>query len=81
MARAGAIVVDSIEQARMEAGDLLLALDEKGWERVEELKAGRVRRDASEITVFKSIGLGLEDVAVAGWVYERVKASLEPGAH
>ncbi|MFN0106330.1 MAG: ornithine cyclodeaminase family protein [Bryobacteraceae bacterium] len=70
--RAAAIVVDSIEQARMEAGDLLLALDETGWERVEELRAGRVRRSSDEITVFKSVGLGLEDVAVAGWVYEQV---------
>ena len=29
--RADWIGVDSIEQARMESGDLLLALDEKGW--------------------------------------------------
>ncbi len=76
LARASAIVVDSMEQARMEAGDLILGLDEAGWGRVEELRAGRVRRDGAEITVFKSIGLGLEDVAVAGWVYERVKESL-----
>ena len=70
LARASAIVADSIEQARMEAGDLLLALDEAGWARVEELRDGRVRRDEEEITVFKSVGLGLEDVAVAAWVYE-----------
>jgi len=70
LARAGAIVADSVEQARMEAGDLLLGLDAIGWGRVEELKDGRVRRDAEEITVFKSVGLGLEDVAVAGFVYE-----------
>lgn len=70
LARASAIVADSIEQARMEAGDLLLGLDEAGWGRVEELRAGRVRQNAEEITVFKSVGLGLEDVAVAVWVYE-----------
>jgi len=69
-ARASAIVADSIEQARIEAGDLLLGLDEVGWARVEELRDGRTRRNAEEITVFKSVGLGLEDVAVAGWVYE-----------
>ena len=72
-ARASAIVADSIEQARIEAGDLILGLDEAGWERVEELKDGRARRDADEITVFKSVGLGLEDVAVAGWVYDAIR--------
>lgn len=70
LARASAIVADSVEQARMEAGDLLLGLDEAGWGRVEELRDGRVRRSAEEITVFKSVGLGLEDVAVAAWVFE-----------
>ncbi len=73
LARASAIVADSIEQARIEAGDLLLGLDDAGWARVEELRAGRVRRDDHEITVFKSVGLGLEDVAAAAWVYERVR--------
>jgi ornithine cyclodeaminase/alanine dehydrogenase-like protein (mu-crystallin family) len=73
LARASAIVADSIEQARLEAGDLLLGLDEAGWGRVEELRAGRVRQDDEEITVFKSVGLGLEDVAAAAWVYEAVR--------
>jgi alanine dehydrogenase len=73
LARASAIVADSIEQARIEAGDLLLGLDEAGWSRVEELRAGRTRRNDEEITVFKSVGLGLEDVAAAAWVYEAVR--------
>jgi len=67
---ASAIVADSIEQCRIEAGDLLLGLDEAGWARVEELRNGRARQTEDEITVFKSVGLGLEDVAVAAWVYE-----------
>lgn len=70
--KASAIVADSIEQARIEAGDLLLGLDEAGWARVEELRDGRLRQNAEEITVFKSVGLGLEDVAVAGFIYECV---------
>ena len=61
------------EPARMEAGDLLLGRDEAGWARVEELRDGRVRKNTDEITVFKSVGLGLEDVAVAGWVYESLR--------
>ncbi len=73
LARANAIIADSVEQARIEAGDLLLGLDDAGWSRVEELRDGRLRRSDEEITVFKSVGLGLEDVAVAAWVFERVR--------
>ncbi len=76
--RADWIAVDSIEQARMESGDLLLALDEKGWSdpRLMELKdivvskPPRERRPA-DITIFKSNGLAVEDVICAGYVYER----------
>jgi len=70
--RADQLVADSIEQARIEAGDLLLALDEQGWGRVQELHARPMRQSEAEITLFKSIGLGLEDVAAAAWVYEQV---------
>ena len=73
--RADLIVVDSVEQARMEAGDLLLAFEEKDWTelRVVELKdlAGRPARTASQITLFKSIGRAIEDVIAAGYVYQR----------
>lgn len=78
--RADRVVVDSIEQARMESGDLLMALDETGWSRIVELKdvvAGRVQaRTAPEhVTVFKSNGLAVEDVIAAGLVYERALAA------
>lgn len=74
--RAGWIVVDSIEQAKMESGDLLLALDEAGWAdaRLMELKdvaGARQIRKPGEITIFKSNGLAIEDVISAGYVYER----------
>ena len=32
------------------------------------------RRDAKELTVFKSLGLGAEDLAAAEHVYERARA-------
>ena len=78
--RAGLIAVDSLEQSRMESGDLLLAFDrEDDWSRVVELQeaaAGRVgRKDAAQITVFKSNGLAVEDVIAAGLVYERAIAA------
>jgi alanine dehydrogenase len=74
------IAVDSIEQARIESGDLLLALDENGWNdpKIVELKdivvskALRERRPA-DITIFKSNGLAVEDVICAGYIYERGK--------
>lgn len=76
--RADRIVVDSLEQARMEAGDFLRPI-ERGllyWDRIAELGdlvIGRVRgrTAADEITYFKSLGIALEDVAVGATVYQR----------
>lgn len=75
--RASLVVVDSRQQARQESGDLLVPA-ERGWidwEQLPELSevvTGRVsgRRDAADITIFESHGLGLQDVAVAAHVYE-----------
>ena len=74
--RASIIAVDSIEQSRIEAGDLMPAV-ERGvisWESVSEL--GRVvagrdpgRTSDDEITLFKSNGLALEDISTALRVY------------
>ncbi|HLJ56100.1 MAG TPA: ornithine cyclodeaminase family protein, partial [Chthonomonadaceae bacterium] len=84
IARSGLIVVDSIEQARVEAGDLLAPF-ERGlfrWEQVRELyeivagsHPGRMAED--QITLFKSIGIALEDVAVAARIYRN---AIEQGA-
>jgi alanine dehydrogenase len=78
IARAGLIVVDSLEQSRMESGDLLLAFQEEDdWRRVIELQevvAGRAgRQSAEQVTIFKSNGLAAEDVIAAGFVYELCK--------
>ena len=77
---AGLIAVDSIEQARMESGDLILALDERGWSsprlvELADLAAGiRTWERTDAPTIFKSNGLGVEDIAAAGFVYERAQA-------
>lgn len=76
--RADTIVVDSVEQARMESGDLLLApLDEAGWARVVELQdvvAGTAAaRRTDGVVIFKSVGLAVEDVSAAAFVYERAR--------
>ena len=76
VARASLIVVDSIEQAKLEAGDLLLAWTEEDWNtpRLMELKdAVGVHRAPDDITIFKSIGLGVEDVAAGAFVYEKAR--------
>lgn len=75
--RAGRIVVDDLAQARVESGDLIAAVagGAARWEEMVELGslvAGRVagRPDPAAITLFKSNGIGLWDVAVASRVYE-----------
>jgi alanine dehydrogenase len=74
--RASIIAVDSIEQSKVEAGDLLPAI-ERGviwWESVRELGeiiAGYVpaRLSDDDITIFKSNGIALQDIATALRVY------------
>ena len=68
IAQAGLITADSVEQARIEAGDLILAGD---WSRVVELRDTPRGHQPGRITIFKSVGLGLEDVACGGWIYEK----------
>ena len=70
---ASLIAVDSLDQARMESGDLLLALDPAEWNRLNlvELKDVTARPSPEAITIFKSNGLAAEDVAAAGYVYEK----------
>jgi ornithine cyclodeaminase/alanine dehydrogenase-like protein (mu-crystallin family) len=72
--RAELVVVDSIEQAKIESGDLLLAWTKEQWEtpRLVELKdVVGVHRSESAVTIFKSNGLGVEDVAAGAYVYEK----------
>jgi alanine dehydrogenase len=77
--RADLIVVDNLEQSRMESGDLLLAFRDEDWHRTVELQtlvAGQVgRQSPAEVTLFKSNGLAVEDVIAAGMVYERAVAA------
>jgi ornithine cyclodeaminase/alanine dehydrogenase-like protein (mu-crystallin family) len=76
--RATLIAVDSIEQSRKESGDLIQGLANvgRGWESVIELYsvvAGQHpgRSSAEEITLFKSHGIALWDIAVAGYIYQQ----------
>ncbi len=77
VARASRIIVDFIEQAKMEAGDLIQAFaqDPARWNAVHELSeviTGKFpgRANAEEVTLFKSSGIAIWDVAVAAKVLE-----------
>lgn len=72
IARADLIAVDALDVARIEAGDLILA--EVDWEdpRIYELAQVTGRPEGDPITIFKSCGLGVEDVAVAAYLYEKL---------
>ena len=80
--RCQSIVVDSKDQARLEAGDFVQALEEGSihWADVHELGqviVGRYtgRAHPQDVTLFKSLGIALEDVAVAAAVYAKAKAA------
>ena len=80
VARAGLIAADSVEQAKIEAGDLIQAAeaDRLEWDRVVELSgviSGRLpgRKDEEQITLFESQGLAIEDLLVADEIYRKVK--------
>ena len=83
LARASLIAVDSLEQAHEEAGDLIQGFAKlgRGWEGVVELSSvvsgsGPQRRTQDDITIFKSCGLAIWDLAVAAYVYRQ---ALEKG--
>ncbi|MBK8313336.1 MAG: ornithine cyclodeaminase family protein [Acidobacteria bacterium] len=76
--RSSLVTVDSIDQAKIEAGEFVSAV-EKGlliWERVRELKyvvSGDMqgRTSNQDITLFKSLGIAIEDITTAGVLYRK----------
>lgn len=80
VASADVIVVDSVEQSRQEAGDLIMAFhgDEICWtgvKKLSEVVAGKTtgRTSDGEVTLFKSNGIASWDLAVAMRVYSAAK--------
>ena len=80
--RCESIVVDSKDQARLEAGDFQQALEDGSihWADVRELGqvivgrfTGRVH--PQDVTLFKSLGIGIEDLAVASRVFAKAQAA------
>ena len=63
-----------MEQAKLEAGDVILA---GSWTNVVELKDVKPHFDPDQVTIFKSLGIAVEDVAAGAFVYERALATPE----
>jgi len=79
--KSSCIIVDSSEQAMLESGDLAKAAEAEAfyWEDARELGLVVIgeypgREDPSEITLFESQGIAMEDVALAAQIYEKAAA-------
>jgi len=79
--RSAIVVADAIDQAKIECADLVLPIDAGllGWDSILELgqivtgeKKGRT--SPSDITLFESQGIGMEDVAVAAHIFAKAKS-------
>ncbi len=81
LAKAGKVVVDSVEAALSEAGDLIIPLNEGLFCREDiygelgEIGGGfkKGRETAAEITLFKTVGLAVQDMAVGIHVLKRAR--------
>ncbi|WP_162606488.1 ornithine cyclodeaminase family protein [Jiangella asiatica] len=80
LGRAATVVVDDVDQARLECGELMRAADRGliSWDRVRTLAdvvSGVVpgRTAADDITVFEWQGIALADLAVAHHLYKAAK--------
>jgi ornithine cyclodeaminase len=82
LVRRGRLFVDSRAAALVESGDVVLGIAEHRFGashivgEIGEVIAGTVegRRSPSDVTIFKSLGLAVEDVAAADLVYRRAVA-------
>ncbi len=80
--RCAKIIVDTHASAGAEAGDLLIPISRGVISQTAiqgdlgDLLAGRCagRTDDAEITLFKSVGVALQDVGAAAWAYRQAKA-------
>jgi alanine dehydrogenase len=80
--RAALVTVEDVAQAKVESGDLRVATEAGAFRwldaiRLADLVAGRAegRRSPEEITLFKSLGIGLWDIAAANHVYDACVAA------
>jgi ornithine cyclodeaminase/alanine dehydrogenase-like protein (mu-crystallin family) len=70
------VFVDSREGAMKESGDVILS-GAKIYAELGEALAGKVPSRANETTIFKSLGMAVEDIAAAMLVYQSAKNNRE----
>ncbi len=81
LSRVSAVVVEWKPQSTREAGDIVMAgqgvLPESKLVELADVVLGRAqpRRSDDDIVIYKSVGVGLEDVALAGLAWQRVQAA------
>lgn len=82
LVRTARIVVDATPAALAEAGELIRAVEEGLVDPDDLVELGEIlngrqegRRSVDEITVFKSVGLAVQDLAAAGHALARAKAA------
>jgi ornithine cyclodeaminase/alanine dehydrogenase-like protein (mu-crystallin family) len=71
--RNSVVFVDSREAAMKESGDVILS-GAKIYAELGEAFAGKIDNRASETTIFKSLGMAVEDIAAALLVYKKATA-------
>jgi len=79
-AMANIVFVDSREAALKESGDLILS-GAKIYAELGEALAGKVPSHAGEITIFKSLGMAVEDITAAILVYRAVTEESRSSIH
>jgi alanine dehydrogenase len=80
VARANVVVVDDMTQAKTEAAELIFANERRRFNWDQAVSLAEVvsgwrpgRHTLEDITLFKSLGIALEDIAVAALVYEKAR--------
>jgi len=75
------VFVDSLESARAEAGDLVIAARQgetlpEDWTEIGTLFEGKAqgRRSPTEITLFKSVGVAVQDIVAGALALKRARA-------
>ena len=78
-AMANVVVVDSREAVLKESGDIILS-KAKIYAEVGEIFSGKKSVPAADTTVFKSVGLAVEDIAAARLVYDAARREVNTQA-
>jgi thiomorpholine-carboxylate dehydrogenase len=68
------VFVDSQEGATRESGDVILS-GAKIYSELGEALAGKVPVPVNETTIFKSLGMAVEDIAAATLAYRALRSS------